>query len=555
MNRMENKFKEKIYKMISLVKLLTLLVCGIIVLMQYSILYVQERNEFSEMIIVSIITGIGVLMLTYKAWVFSNNDKKNLKIGISHIMEILLFIVIFSILIVVSGGYTSQYKFIFLFTIIPTTMQFGMKYGMGVAYISSIIVLFIDYIGLSNKVVNLFFETDLILAGVFLLTAWLLGSYVTIEEEYRNEMNKLVNVDELTQIYNHRCFQESLLKAVEKAKKHNSPVSLLFIDIDYFKHYNDLYGHQAGDKVLERIGQILKNAARENDFVARYGGEEFAIILPNTLENKALVIAEGIRRNIEKAEFKGQCNLPNKNLTVSIGISCFPDKAKTKEELINSSDDALYRAKFFNKNRVEIYFSVLEELKNDIQEEHIDLITSIKTLISVINAKDRYTYGHTERVVIYCKMIGEKLGLSKEDQKLLRYGAYLHDIGKIEVGREILNKKMALTDKEWNILKKHPENGAEIIKPVDSLKKVVPLILYHHERYDGKGYPMKLKGENIPYLARILTVVDSFDAMTSKRPYQSAKSYEEAILELEICSATQFDPHIVKEFIEVIRKE
>ena len=195
--------------------------------------------------------------------------------------------------------------------------------------------------------------------------------------------------------------------------------------------------------------------------------------------------------------FQGEENLPNKKLTVSIGISCFPDKAKNKVELINRADDALYRAKFFNKNRVEVYYSILEELKEDIQEEHIDIISSIKTLISVINAKDRYTFGHTERVVIYCDLIANKLNLSLEDKKILKYGAYLHDIGKIEIPKEVLNKRMVLTDEEWDCIKKHPENGTDIIRSVPSLQNVIPLILHHHERYDGKGYPTGLEKENI----------------------------------------------------------
>ncbi len=235
-----------------------------------------------------------------------------------------------------------------------------------------------------------------------------------------------------------------------------------------------------------------------------------------------------------------------------MGISVYPYKAKSDVELIKSADDALYRAKFFNKNRVEAYTSILDELKNDIDEKHIDLVTSIKTLISVINAKDRYTYGHVERVVLYSRLLADKLKLAEEDKKNFIYGAYMHDIGKINISREILNKKMPLTKEEWEILKQHPLNGVEIIKPVGSLQNISDLILHHHERYDGKGYPDKLKGEDIPFLARALTVVDSFDAMTSNRPYNRRRTYEEAIEELKRCSNTQFDSYIVEKFIEVI---
>ncbi len=200
-----------------------------------------------------------------------------------------------------------------------------------------------------------------------------------------------------------------------------------------------------------------------------------------------------------------------------------------------------------------MYTSILDEIKTNIDEKDIELVTSIKTLISVINAKDKYTYGHVERVVIYSRIIADKLKLSEYDKKILIYGAYMHDIGKINISKEILIKKMKITSEEWKILKQHPANGVEIIKSVESLKMLIPLIINHHERYDGKGYPNKLKGKEIPYLARILTVVDSFDAMTSNRPYNDRKTYEEGIEELERCSGTQFDPEIVKAFIEVIR--
>ena len=286
--------------------------------------------------------------------------------------------------------------------------------------------------------------------------------------------------------------------------------------------------------------------------MARYGGEEFAIILPNTSEMDAIKLAEEIRSKIEKTYFHGEENQPNGKLTVSIGISIYPDKAKNDIELIKSADDALYRAKFFDKNRVETYTSILDELKNDIEDEHIDIITSIKTLISVINAKDKYTYGHVERVVIYSRLLADKLELNEKDKKDLIYGAYMHDIGKINIPKEILNKNMPLTPEEWEIMKQHPLNGVEIIKPVESLKEIIPLILHHHERYDGKGYPDNLKGDNIPYLVRMLTVVDSFDAMTSSRPYNKRKTYKEAIEELKKCSGTQFDKDIVDAFIQVI---
>ncbi len=554
MNEIKNNRQKKVYEIISIVKLASLLFCGIIILKYYfgyNNMVTIKNNEYFN--IVSISTAAFIFVLIYAIWsVFYIRKFAQKCMEVIQIIEDCIFILIFLGLIILSGKNSSQYKFLFLFIIITSTIQSGMKRGILISSISSVVILTIDLIYGSSLVINQYFENDLILAAVFILTAWPLGYYVKIESDYIEKLSYRADIDGLTEVYNHRFFHESLKDKISISEKFQSYLSMILLDIDYFKNYNDLYGHQKGDEILKQIGSILKNNVRDEDVVSRYGGEEFAVILPDTDEITALSIAEKIRLSIEKYKFYGEENQPNGKITVSLGISTFPDKAKNDIELINSSDDALYRAKFFNKNRVETYYSILEELKTDIEAEHIDLITSIKTLISVINAKDRYTYAHIERVVMFSKLLGEKLQLTEEEKKVLKYGAYLHDIGKINISKEILNKKMPLLNEEWEILKQHPNNGVDIIEPVESLKNVIPLILHHHERYDGKGYPCGLKGKNIPYLARMLTVVDSFDAMTSNRPYNSRKSYEDAIEELKKCRGTQFDPIIVNKFIDII---
>lgn len=554
MNDVGNNKRNQINNIVSVVKLCSLLFSAIAIFKCFfsgNNKVLDYKNNMSAIHIIS--TTILIFSLVYCIWVFLTTNKfrgrYNKRI---YFIENIVLILLFFVVVLGTGTYASQYKFLFLFMIIITTIQSGMKYGIIIACLASFIILIMDIVCAPNLVVNEYFEQDLILAGVFILTAWPLGFYVKVENEHIEKLESLVNKDGLTDVYNHRFFHDALSKEVIECEEKNEALSMIFIDIDYFKHYNDLYGHQKGDQVLKTIGEILKNNTRKEDIVARYGGEEFAVLLPNTSEQDAINIAEKIRKKIEYTYFEGEENQPNGNLTVSMGISVYPYKAKSDMELIKSADDALYRAKFFNKNRVEAYTSILDELKNDIDEEHIDLVTSIKTLISVINAKDRYTYGHVERVVLYSRLLADKLKLSEEDKKNFIYGAYMHDIGKINISREILNKKMPLAKEEWEILKQHPVNGVEIIKPVSSLQNISDLILHHHERYDGKGYPDKLKGDNIPFLARALTVVDSFDAMTSNRPYNRRKTYEEAIEELKRCSGTQFDSYIAEKFIEVI---
>lgn len=550
-----NRIKQ-INDMVSIVKLASLMFTAII-FFQYFFdkTGIVLDTFYDKSSLVPVFIGGVTLSFIYIIWSFTDDSKLN-KFDLKYrvLFENILFMLIFILAIYFSGGNESEYKYIFIFIIMSNTIQSGLKSGIIISIISSLAILIMDILCLPNVEVNKYFQNDLILSGVFILTAGTLGFYVRIEGEHISKLEELVNKDGLTQVFNHRYFHDTLKEQVAISEKYKEPISMIFVDIDYFKNYNDSYGHQKGDEVLRNIGRILRDNVRQDDIPARYGGEEFAVILPNTTEQEALSIADKIRKTIESTKFYGEENQPNGLLTASMGISTYPDKAKDDVELIKSADDALYRAKFFNKNRVETYISILDELKAEIDEKDIELVTSIKTLISVINAKDRYTYGHSERVVFYSRLLADKLELSNEDKNLLIYGSYMHDIGKINISQDILIKKMPLTNEEWEQLKRHPEDGIEIIKPVKSLKDVIPIILHHHEKYDGTGYPYKLKGEEIPYLARVLTVVDSFDAMTSNRPYNVRKTYDEAIIELKKYSGTQFDPEIANKFIEVIQE-
>ncbi|VYU27729.1 Cyclic di-GMP phosphodiesterase response regulator RpfG [Clostridium tertium] len=547
---------KQINDMASIVKLASLMFTSIIFFQYFSYDGGMSLGSFyNTSIFMPIFIGCLVLAIIYMAWSFTYSENVN-KLTIKHkiLIENAFFGLILFFVVIISGAHESDYKFLFLFIITSTTIQSGMKSGMVTSIVASLAILIMDIVCMPGVEINKYFQNDLILAGVFILTVWPLGFYVKIEGEHIEKLENLANKDGLTGVYNHRYFQDALKELIVKAKKNKTKLAMILTDIDHFKHYNDLYGHQNGDEVLRKIGKILRDNSGENSITARYGGEEFAIILPETSEGEAVKIADKIRLIIEETKFYGEENQPNGVLTVSMGISTFPDKAKNEIDLIKSTDDALYRAKFFNKNRVETYSSILDDLKNDIDEKDIELVTSIKTLIGVINARDKYTYGHSERVVLYSRLLSEKLNLSIEDKNNLIQGSYMHDIGKINISKEILLKQMPLTNEEWNILKGHPEEGIEIIKSVKSLDKIIPIIKHHHEKFDGTGYPDKLKGDEIPYLARVLSVVDSFDAMTSNRPYNKRRSYEEAIEELRKFSGTQFDPCIAEKFIEVIEE-
>ena len=498
---------------------------------------------------------VSAVAIIYYFWstVLINKLSRRSK-NIAFITEYILFFTLFALVVLSTGQHLSPYKILFLFIIIPTSIQYGFNFSIASASTCVAFIFFVDlfYGGIGG--INLNLENDIIISSIFIIIAWFLSYYVKLEKEHAEALENRANLDSLTGLYNHRFFHDTIKELFEAPEPKKKVVSLIFIDIDYFKEYNDMFGHLSGDKVLKEISFILKeNAGSKNTTVCRYGGDEFAIILSNKSESQTVNLAEEIRKSFEQAHFEGQEHLPSGNLTASIGIALFNDNMKSYPELIKCADDALYRAKFINKNKVEVYSSVFDMIKNDIEEEHFDLITSIKTLISVINAKDKYTYGHVERVVIYVKMFAEELDLSESSKKALIYSAYMHDIGKVNIPEVVLNKKMPLDDNEWNIMKQHPQNGAEIVTKVESLSNTAPIIKHHHERYDGKGYPDGLKGKEIPYLSRVLTISDSFDAMTFSRPYRPAMTFAQAIEELEKCSGTQFDPELAKIFIRTIK--
>ncbi|PLS14757.1 diguanylate cyclase [Bacillus sp. M6-12] len=386
---------------------------------------------------------------------------------------------------------------------------------------------------------------------LFCLIMWTLGisyrSYYKMFDHFRSLSEK----DELTKLYNHRYFQGNLESTINNVEKG----ALLLIDLDHFKVYNDTFGHPEGDKLLREVAGILSARIPADAIACRYGGEEFAIILPNVDSKSAIEVAELIRRSISDFPFKGKEHMPNKKVTVSIGISTFPEMSATREQLIMLADQALYKTKYSSRNRVQLYSSVIDELKGKFKfdsDHEEDVIQTLKTFLMIINSKDRYTYGHTERIMEYSEQLAKKVGLSELEVKNIRYGALLHDIGKVEVPTEVLNKTSKLTNEEWETIKMHVIWGEQMVQSIHELDHCRPMIRHHHERYDGKGYPDQLSGESIPLAARILTIADCFDAMTTNRPYQKAKSIPDALDEIVHCSGTQFDPNLVGPFIEVI---
>lgn len=477
---------------------------------------------------------------------------KKTKIRHSHItkLEIFLLYFIFSLSIYMTDEHGDIYKFLYIIIIITYTIELAGRRSILLAIISSGLLLIPNLLQ-HHALITLPF--NLALSTVFLLIAWTLGHYVKSRQTHIEYLTHITHVDGLTGIYNHRYFHECIERLYKKHEKAHTPLSLLMIDLDFFKEYNDLFGHQQGDALLKAIISLIQKNLRKQDLLFRYGGDEFCAILENTELEQALAISEQIRSSVAEYHHSGMEHLSRKRLSLSIGVASMSEEIDHHLVLIDKADSALYRAKYLQRNRVEAYGTAWHAFKGMSTVENEDLLKYIKTLISVIDTKDKYTYSHTERVAHYSELLADYLQLDEEEKRLLIFGAYLHDLGKINISKEILIKDEKLTLEEWRELQTHPTESVTIIEKIEGFEQVIPIVKHHHERYDGSGYPDNLQGKEIPKLARILSVADSFDAMTHKRPYQNTKTFEEALNELIHCKGTQFDPEYVDLFVEMLK--
>ncbi|MDD4954941.1 MAG: diguanylate cyclase [Candidatus Omnitrophica bacterium] len=389
-------------------------------------------------------------------------------------------------------------------------------------------------------------------------------------KELLSKLQELSLKDVETEVYNHKYLIERLTSELLRAKRYALSISLAMIDVDYFNSINDLYGHAYGDKILKELAKYLRHFVRGMDIVTRYGGEEFVIILPDTDKQSTVHFTERLLNDIENHVFD-QENRKLK-LKVSIGVANFPEDDPNISEaygLIHLVEKAVILAKERGGGRlVTLNGKEPEKPSEGIQENvdhlkqklskiekrmHQTFLESIYAFAKTIEAKDYYTGEHCEHMVSLAVAIGKKMNLSGKELDDLKHAAMLHDLGKIGIPDDILLKKGKLTDAEYEIIRKHPQIGAEIIRHIHFLKDVAPIVLYHHERFDGFGYCAGLKGKEIPLGARIIAIADVYQALTSDRPYRKAYSIDEALKIIKEGSGTQFDPEIVDVFFEIIK--
>lgn len=398
------------------------------------------------------------------------------------------------------------------------------------------------------------------------------------EEEnkrYVERLRELTLRDPHTWIYNYRYLMERLPSEIDLCKRHILPLSVLLIDIDYFKSINDVYGHQAGDMLLLDFVNFIKAFLRRSDVLTRYGGEEFIVVMPQTNKREALHVSERLIANVGANVFKVDSN--SIKIKVSVGIAEFSlnsqDKLDTAKGLLDAADKAVQRAKDSGGNKAVVFSPLYKDAarkvaRHDYKDEvevlkrklvklsqRVDqaVLESMYAFSKSLEARDYYTAEHADKMIAIAFSIGKELGLDSKALDNLEKAAVLHDIGKIGISDAILRKKGKLTPEEYKIIQAHPQIGAEIIRAVHFLKDVVPIVLHHHERFDGTGYPSGLKNGEIPLNARIISIADAYQALTSDRPYRKAYTKDEALKILKDEAGTHFEKSIVNALIKIER--
>ena len=378
-------------------------------------------------------------------------------------------------------------------------------------------------------------------------------------EDKVSRLESLATTDYLTSLVNHRGFQERLASEANRSKRYGRPLSLLIVDVDHFKRINDSRGHQAGDIVLRELSKVLRSNCRELDVPTRYGGEEFAIILPETDSAGAVALAERMRRAIEEHVFPvAKTNLAR--VTVSIGAATFPQDSAHPDGLVMAADLAMFRAKSISRNLVCTYSKLarLGEaddpylLHRSLKEGTVEAVVG---LVESMEQRNAHSRGHSRRVANLALEVAAQLKLSEAERESLRLAALLHDLGKIGLPVELLTKPTPLTEEERLFVQSHPGVGGSLLKTIGWLAGLVPVIVHHHERFDGSGYPAGLKGEEIPLLSRILAVVNAADIVLSAQHDQGPPALEKVIAEIEQEAGRQFDPDVAEALAKVLKQQ
>lgn len=382
------------------------------------------------------------------------------------------------------------------------------------------------------------------------------------------QMNDMVVRDDLTGIFNKRYIDQFVESELKKARRYNTPVTALLVGVDSLKNINETYGYDIGNKILIEFSYLIQNAIREVDVVARYSGDEFYVLLPETDIKAAVKVAERIQKDIHNTIFAD--GRPTHNPTASIGVAEFQHGYRTPEEWTTALRKALIEAKHSGKDQIKTVedaeagevlkisedAQLIIELQNKIHILTEDTKkTYFKGVVSLIEGNPfykKYLVPHSERVAFYAEKLASKLKMQPEEISAIRRGGLLHDVGKVAIDKRILLKAQQLNESEFNLVKRHPVIGIQLIGHSLFWKNELTMILHHHEWFNGSGYPDGLNGNHIPLGARILNIAEAWDTMTTDQPYRPAITLDKAIQEIKQNSGRQFDPELASMFVSMI---
>ncbi len=365
-------------------------------------------------------------------------------------------------------------------------------------------------------------------------------------------MQDEANHDGLTGLYNRRHFVQQARQLM--AQCGGASLSLAIISLDDFQLYNELHGAHQGDRLLQDLSQLIQSAVGGQGLLGRHGGKEFILALPYK-DGAAAAELVGEVRSLFRDYLKRRSGEGVGYCTFSAGISSYPHIAFTLEDAIEFAGIALYAAKKSGKNRSQQYLGPAQQHPTpEAQRLGEQSMQTVYALMAAIDAKDHYTFNHSQNVSVYASRLAEVIGLDQAHVDILRQAGLLHDIGKIGIPEGILSKEGPLTPEEWEVMRQHVEGSIAMIRYLPQLDYVTPVVIGHHERWDGTGYPRGLSGEEIPVGARCLCIADAFDAMTTNRGYKEARSVEQALDQISKGLGTQFDPRIGQAFIEGVRE-
>jgi diguanylate cyclase (GGDEF)-like protein/putative nucleotidyltransferase with HDIG domain len=336
-----------------------------------------------------------------------------------------------------------------------------------------------------------------------------------------------------------QAFDRSLAGEIERARRHGRKLSVAVLDVDGFKAVNTTHGREVGDRVLAAIGKALSEHTRASDLVTRTGADEFAVILPETDAPAGLKAFQRLLLELEAVKVGAvEC------VSASVGIAEYT-RGMTADDLMTAATGRMQSARAAGGARAEANGGG-QSAESAERSGHSDAVVG---LAEALTERDRYTGEHSEEVLDLVEQVARGLALDEQEVQRIRYAALLHDIGKVAIPDEILNKPAKLTDEEFEIMKTHTVVGERILRAIPGLGGVARIVRSEHERYDGKGYPDGLTGEDIPIGARIILACDAYHAMVSDRPYRKAMDHGDAIRELGKHAGTQFDPQVTEVLI------